>query len=449
MTTQHLTTQKSATVDGPSDPLQPLLVLLYTPEHERIGQRAPVVDGLELGRESTHFAGRSFEYDGQMSRRHVCFSVDGSGVQLFDSGSTNGTIVNGERTGSVPVRVGDVIQLGATFLQFTVANRDPVVDPASLLAGHSPEMETLRRAVLMVAGANTPVLVTGPAGAGKRTVGRELHRLSRRAGRLVVVECLGRQPDDVADELFEGSAIQAAQGGTLVVADIDRLHLSAQMRLLWALDSMGRGFERPAEGTARLVATSRVSLREQVVAGRFREDLYTRLSAWSVDLAPLRERPLDVGSLLAYYLDRCAGRGTRHRLSASGDLVWALLQHDWVHNVQQLAAVVEAAAIEAVESGRHARLSSRVRALLEAGDAPVAPQTPAVDEFPRRRRTDDPRPNPEERWQLLDALRQHDFKIARVARHYGKQRNQIYRWLTQFDIDLDAMREEGRPLDDA
>ena len=180
---------------------------------------------------------------------------------------------------------------------------------------------------------------------------------------------------------------------------------------------MGRGFERPAEGTARLVATSRVSLREQVVAGRFREDLYTRLSAWSVDLAPLRERPLDVGSLLAYYLDRCAGRGTRHRLSASGDLVWALLQHDWVHNVQQLAAVVEAAAIEAVESGRHARLSSRVRALLEAGDAPVAPQTPAVDEFPRRRRTDDPRPNPEERWQLLDALRQHDFQIARVARH--------------------------------
>ncbi|MEZ4269210.1 MAG: sigma 54-interacting transcriptional regulator [Myxococcota bacterium] len=451
MTSHYATTQKSVVlVDGRSDAPQPLLVLLYTGEHWRIGQRAPLSDGLELGRESRHFANRTFEADSQMSRHHVTFSVDGSGVQVFDRGSTNGTFVNGKRVGSSPLHLGDVIQIGATFMQYTVASPDPYFDKGSLLEGKSPEIEALRRAVAVVAPANTPVLVTGELGTGKRTVGQELHRLSHRSGRLIIVECVGADPEDVEREIFEGSALQQARGGTLVLADVDRLSPRAQTRLVWALNEMGRGYERGGAVTARLVATTRSSLREEVASGRFRADLFARLVAWSVEISPLRQRPLDTGTLLAYYLARFANPTVRDRLVASSEFVWALLEHDWVHNVPQLAAVVEAAAVESGDGARSVRLTTRMRAMLEKETFNVAVPAPhraiATDQ-PRHRRADDERPAPEERWQLVDALRQHDFVISRVARHYGKHRQQIYRWIRQFEIDVDGMRaaEERGP----
>lgn len=442
MTSHFPTTQKSVTlVDGRSDAPQPLLVLLYSAEHGRIGQRAPLLDGLELGRESRHFGNAPFDTDAQMSRHHVSFSVDSSGVQLFDRGSTNGTYVNGRRVGSSPLHLGDVIQLGATFMQYTVACGDPFFDHASLIAGQSPEIEALRRAIAVVAPANTPVLVTGEAGTGKRTVAHELHRLSHRSGRLVVVECVGADADAVEHEIFEGSALQQARGGTLVLADVDRLSPRAQIRLVWALNEMGRGFEPGAAQAARLVATARTPLREEVALGRFRDDLFARLVAWSVEISPLRHRPLDIGTLLAYYLARFARPALRNSVDASSDFVWAMLQHDWVQNVPQLAAVVEAATVEAGDSGRSVRLTDRIRAMLDKDTFSVsAPTLARADDAPRLRRADDQRPAPEERWQLVDALRQHGFVISRVARHYGKHRQQIYRWVEQFDIDVDGMR---------
>lgn len=442
MTSHYPTTQKSVTlVDGRSDAPQPLLVLLYSAEHGRIGQRAPLVDGLELGRESRHFGNAPFDTDAQMSRHHVSFSVDGSGVQLFDRGSTNGTYVNGRRVGSSPLHLGDVIQIGATFMQYTVACRDPYFDKGSLITGQSPEIEALRRAIAIVAPANTPVLVTGEPGTGKRTVAEELHRLSHRNGRLVVVECLAADVETVEHEIFEGSALQQARGGTLVLADVDRLSPRAQARLTWALNEMGRGFEPAAAQAARLVATTRTALREEVALGRFRDDLFARLVAWSVEISPLRQRPLDVGTLLAYYLARFARPAVRDRVVASGEFVWAMLQHDWVQNVPQLAAVVEAAAVESGDGGRAVRLTDRIRAMLEKETFSVAvPAAARVTDAPRHRRADDQRPPPEERWQLVDALRQNDFVISRVARHYGKHRQQVYRWIEQFGIDVDGMR---------
>ncbi len=442
MTSHFPTTQKSVTlVDGRSDAPQPLLILLYSAEHGRIGQRAPLLDGLELGRESRHFGNAPLDMDAQMSRHHVSFSVDGSGVQLFDRGSTNGTYVNGRRVGSSPLRLGDVIQIGATFIQYTIACRDPYFDKDSLIAGQSPEIDALRRAIAVVAPANTPVLVTGEPGTGKRTVAQELHRLSHRRGRLVVVECVGAGADAVEHEIFEGSALQRARGGTLVLADVDRLSSRAQVRLVWALNEMGRGFESGATQAARLVATARTSLRDEVALGRFRDDLFARLVAWSVEISPLRHRPLDIGTLLAHYLARFARPAVRDGAVASSDFVWAMLQADWVQNVPQLAAVVEAAAVESGESGRSARLTARIRAMLDRDTFSVAAPTVArATDAPRNRRADDYRPPPEERWQLVDTLRQHDFVISRVARQYGKHRQQIYRWIEQFDIDVDGMR---------
>ncbi|MCB9729994.1 MAG: sigma-54-dependent Fis family transcriptional regulator [Deltaproteobacteria bacterium] len=442
MTTTHATTKRATVaIDGRSDPPQPLLVLLYTAEHARIGQRAPLTDGLELGRESRHFARTPFDGDGQMSRNHVGFTARGGEVQVLDRGSTNGTFVNGRRVDSSALRLGDVLQIGGSFFQYIVANRDPYFDAASLLVGNSPEIEALRRAVSVVAPANTPVLVTGEPGTGKRTVGRELHRLSGRAGPLVVVECSGAASEAVEREIFEGSALQRARGGTLILADVDQLSPRAQLRLILALNEMGRGFEQAHDRTARLLATTRHPLREDVSAGRFREDLFARLVAWAVEISPLRHRPLDIGTLLAHYLDRFAPRGAPHAPEVQGELVWALLGHAWTHNVPQLSTVVETATVESGEQGGVVGLTPRVRTLLssETFGPPTPPPSPHADAA-RHRRADDKRPPPEDRWQLVDALRQHDFVVSNVARHYGKHRQQIYRWIRQFDVDVEALR---------
>ncbi|MGM0575929.1 MAG: sigma 54-interacting transcriptional regulator [Myxococcota bacterium] len=420
------------------EPPRHLLMVLYTRDHERIGQRMVLTEVARLGRACAGFSGIPLD-DARMSRHHATVYAVEDGFVIEDAGSTNGTLVNGRETTRAALKEGDVVQVGNTFLQYLVAAPDPDLVPGSLVVGFSPSIEALRMGLTVVAPTSTTVLVVGEPGVGKRTIGREVHRLSGRSGSLVAVECGAGSPEEVEEQLFGrarsgpvvdgpqlGGALTAAAGGTVMLVDVDRLSARAQVRLAWALDEIAQHYEAGSRDLPRLVATASERLRPGEHDG-FREDLYSRLVAWSVDVPPLRERPMDIGALAAATVRRFSESHGTPAMSLSPELVWALVEHPWPRNVPEVLAVVEAGCVEAAASeDRVIRPTERIREMLREG-------------APRPQPRSQPGP-PRSRGELIRVLRDHDLVVSRVAEFYGKHRQQIYRWMDRFDVDLNELR---------
>ena len=190
--------------------------------------------------------------------------------------------------------------------------KNDALPPAALaLTGDSPCMRTLKEKIRQVACTDVPVLITGEAGSGKEAVAAELHRQSFVAGGpLVRVNCAAIAPDSFEDEFFGHAArmgfLEAASGGTLFLDAVDELPLPLQARLLRVLQD--KEFHRGGEDSGhrlsvRLVAATSRDLYELVRAGLFREDLYYRLNAFPIRIAPLRERPEDILPLAQAFLE--------------------------------------------------------------------------------------------------------------------------------------------------
>lgn len=200
--------------------------------------------------------------------------------------------------------------------------------PAALaLTGDSPCMRTLKEKIRQVACTDVPVLITGEAGSGKEAVAAELHRQSFVAGGpLVRVNCAAIAPDSFEDEFFGHAArmgfLEAASGGTLFLDAVDELPLPLQARLLRVLQD--KEFHRGGEDSGhrlsvRLVAATSRDLYELVRAGLFREDLYYRLNAFPIRIAPLRERPEDILPLAQAFLEHDRAHLQRPELAFADD----------------------------------------------------------------------------------------------------------------------------------
>ena len=202
------------------------------------------------------------------------------------------------------------------------------VHPAAghtLLQGLSPRMLQVRRDLDIAAQTDEPVLIEGESGTGKELAAQALHQASARAGRdCIVVDCTTIPESLFESELFghEGGAFtgasarktglfELADGGTLFLDEIGELTLPQQCKLLRALESgefrrVGSNTIRRAD--VRVVAATNRSLSSMVQEGRFRSDLYFRLSVFSITLPPLRERPEDIAILARHLLSRMALR---------------------------------------------------------------------------------------------------------------------------------------------
>ena len=221
------------------------------------------------------------------------------------------------------------------------------------IAGNSQGIREVRRQVQQVAPSEVTVLVEGPTGAGKELVARALHEASGRAGGFETINIGGFSSDMLKSELFghvRGSHATAyedrrgyvamAAGGTLFLDEIGELPLDAQVLLLRLLENRTYrpigGQEAPCE--ARIVAATNRDLREEVGAGRFREDLYYRLARYCIDLPGLASRAGDVEWLAWHALAQASPERT--------DLGWAsgelgrLEAHDWPGNVRELVNAV-------------------------------------------------------------------------------------------------------------
>jgi two-component system, NtrC family, response regulator AtoC len=233
----------------------------------------------------------------------------------------------------------------------------------------SQGMRALDRLVAKVAPTDSTVLITGESGTGKGVIARAIHQQSQRANDPFIPVNCGAIPENLLESEFFGhtkgaftGADRARKGlfleadrGTIFLDEIGELPLDLQVKLLHVLEAKEirpLGSEKVRKVNVRIVAATNRDLREMASAGRFREDLYFRISGFHVTVPPLRERREDIPALIRYLLARGSERfGVGGRLAVEPEAEEILMGYDWPGNVRELENVLQRATILA-EEGR-------------------------------------------------------------------------------------------------
>jgi two-component system nitrogen regulation response regulator NtrX len=226
---------------------------------------------------------------------------------------------------------------------------------ASIMTGRSACMNQLRQTIERAAKANSRILIVGPSGAGKELAARTLHNASGRAdGPFVVINAAAITPERMEIELFgvepngeharKTGALEEAHGGTLFVDEIGDMPRETQNKILRVL--VEQTFQRQG-GTAkvsvdvRIISSTARNLEEEIAAGRFREDLYHRLSVVPIRVPPLSERREDIPELIDYFMDQISTATGLPKRQIGQDAMAVLQSHVWPGNVRQLRNNVE------------------------------------------------------------------------------------------------------------
>lgn len=230
----------------------------------------------------------------------------------------------------------------------------------SVLVGQSPAMQQVFRQIALVAESDLSVLITGETGTGKELVAAAIHRHSRRAAATYIpIAPVALNPDLIESELFghvkgaftgagddRAGLFERAGGGTVLLDEIGDLPLSVQVKLLRVLEQ-GQftrvGDVTPRDTDVRLLAATNCDLHQAVSAGKFREDLFHRLTGMQIHLPPLRERREDIPALCSYFLS--AMNYERAETAVDAKLVDELKQRPWHGNIRELRNAIEHAAV--------------------------------------------------------------------------------------------------------
>jgi DNA-binding NtrC family response regulator len=229
--------------------------------------------------------------------------------------------------------------------------------PLPLIA-HDPAMLRILHTLEGVAISQATILIQGESGTGKEVLARYVHGRSPRAHRpFVAVNCAALPDGLLESELFgyergaftgavarRPGKFEQAHGGTLLLDEISEMNLALQSKLLRVIqerevDRLGGKSSIPVD--IRIIATTNRSLRREVEAGRFREDLFYRLHVFPVTIPPLRERPLDIPGLVAHFVQISAARNQKAVTGVTPETAELLLQRVWKGNVRELENVIE------------------------------------------------------------------------------------------------------------
>ena len=232
--------------------------------------------------------------------------------------------------------------------------RSQAIVPDGML-GTSQPAQQLRQMIAKVAPANSRVLISGPAGAGKELAARLIHAASPRArGEFVAISAAGMTPGSMDLEFFgaEGEGgrprkigvFERAHGGTLYIDDLSDMPRETQSRLLRVL--VEQRFRRVGGDTdvqvdVRVVSSTTRDLREEIAAGRLREDLFHRLNVVPLRVPGLSERREDIPDLIDYYIEHLSNASGLPKRRLAEDAYATLQVQSWPGNIRQLRIVVE------------------------------------------------------------------------------------------------------------
>ena len=307
--------------------------------------------------------------DDTVSRNHCRIIREGDQYLLFDNGSTNGTFINRVRVREAFLHEGCTLTCGKTDIKFQPVDEQLHIVPSDRerygeIIGRDRSMREIYSILEKIAPTTTTLVIEGETGTGKEVVARTVHQQSRRKdGPFTVFDC-GAVPENLIEsELFghEKGAFtgavstrlgifEMANGGTVFLDELGELQLDLQPKLLRVLEQREVkrvGGAKPIKVDVRIVAATNRDLEEEVRNGRFREDLFYRLTVVRLRLPPLRDRREDIELLARHFLRQ--GRFNRDRLGGQkvSDFAPGVMErldaYGWPGNVRELHNVIERA----------------------------------------------------------------------------------------------------------
>lgn len=271
------------------------------------------------------------------------------------------------------------------------------------LIGASNAIERINLMIDQVADTNASVLILGDAGTGKEVIARNIHAQSARSSKpFVPLNCSASPVELLESELFGNETdnltgatgarqgrFGLAEGGVLFLDEIGDMPLTVQVKLLRVLQERCYrkvGGSRPIKTDVRVIAATHLGLEELIVEGRFREDLYYRLSVFPIEVPPLCKRKSDIPLLIQEMIARIEHEN-RGSVRLSNNAIAMLLQHDWPGNVRELGNLVERLAIQfphGVVDSKDLPAKYRSEAPVDERESATAdsmPQAPAPDVY--------------------------------------------------------------------
>jgi len=357
------------------------------------------------------------------SQKHCRIEKKGTKYIIKDLKSSNGTFLNGKEIHEAPLKSYDEIRVGNSHFKF---REDLELDskiPKEFYESKNKKWKSDLDKIPAYGGTDMPVLILGPSGSGKEYVARSLHFNSSRAyGELVSLNCSAFNEQLIESELFghlEGSftgatksrkgAFQQAKGGTLLLDEIGDLPLSLQPKLLRALENneiRSVGADKAIKTDVRIIASTHKNLLKKVREGSFREDLFYRLHALTLNPPALSERMEDFESLLF-------GFAREFRVRFSPEAITELKHHEWPGNIRELKNLVLRASVIHKTKGVQAEdVENLIGDLKNHSPVPVAKSRSVVKEVEKKL--------------ILDSLQANGGNQRKTAKELGMAKSTLH-----------------------
>ncbi|MFH1017090.1 MAG: sigma 54-interacting transcriptional regulator [Pseudomonadota bacterium] len=394
--------------------------------------------------------------DETVSRNHAEIIKSKEGYLIRDLGSTNGTFVGGLKVKEAFLATGSIIKIGKTRIKFTPQDEQLEIYPSKKtqfgsIVGRSLEMRKVFGILEKVAPTNVTVVVGGETGTGKELVAKAIHQHSRRArGPFIVFDCGAVAENLIESELFgheRGSftgatttrqgAFELADGGSIFLDEIGDLSLELQPKLLRALESgevKRVGADRPRKVDVRVIAATNRKLKDEVGKGRFREDLYFRVSVVQVYLPALRKRPEDIPALVKHFIEQARKdpQATTQIEGITDEAMRLLCEYQWPGNVRELK--------NAIDRG----ISFCDGHMIDVQFLPdyiqersiVTKSHPSMDGALPFKEAKEKWVESFERDYLVECLRKNNMNISKAAKQAGIDRKSVQRLLKKYGLNV-------------